>query len=180
MNRRPRLARSRLAAIAATLAVAALAFAAVACGEPADEDPTPVLTPPLTPASGTPRSTATAAQTPAASPDAGETPAETPSNGNGGGEAQEFTIVGLNTLFDETEFEATAGTIKFTFENKDGGILHNLAFYEGEDATGELVGATELKTGPATDVIELEFAAGTYFFQCDAHPATMAGTLTVT
>ncbi len=160
-----------LARIVAALAVGALALAAMACGEPADENQTPVLTPPLTPASGTPGATATAAETPSG------TPAETPSNG--GGEAQEFTIVGLNTLFDVTELDATAGTIKFTFENKDPGILHNLAFFDGADATADLVGATELKPGPATDVLELEFDAGSYYYQCDAHPATMFGTLTV-
>lgn len=152
--------------------MAALALAAAACGETSDADPTPVLTPPLTPASGTPRATATAAASPTAAP----RPAGTPSDGGG---AQAFTIVGANVIFDVKTIEAKAGTITFIFENKDGGVPHNIAFYRGSDATGEVVGKTEIKNGPATDTIALEFEAGSYFYQCDVHPATMDGTMTV-
>ena len=142
---------------------------AIACGEAEEFDPTPVLTPKITPASGgsgaTPVTQATSEPTASASAAAGE--------------AQEFTVVGSNTLFDVTEISAKAGPITITFKNQDGGILHNIAFYKGEDATAELAGATELTAGPVEQTLTLTLEAGSYYYQCDAHPATMSGTLTV-
>lgn len=148
-----------------------VALGAIACGEAEEFDPTPVATFKITPASGasgsiTPAADATAEPTAAASPAAG-------------GDVQEFTVVGQNTLFDVTKISAKAGTITITFKNQDGGILHNINFFNGADATAESVGATELKPGPAEDTLTMTLEAGSYYYQCDAHPATMNGVLTV-
>jgi len=155
------------------LVVALVVFAgllASACGETNNADPTPVQTWKITPASGD------GARTPTPAP-AEETP--TQPSGGGGGETV-LQLVGLNTLFDTDELEAPAGTITIEFDNRDGGIVHNVHVFEGEDANGESVGATELEAGPIQQTLTLELEPGTYFYQCDAHPATMSGILTVT
>lgn len=111
------------------------------------------------------------------------TQAATASNGddgeNGDDEENVFTIVSKNTLFDKTSIEAKAGEITLIEDNQDPGIVHNLHVFKGADATGEDLGATELATGPSKHEITLDLEAGDYFYQCDAHPATMAGTLKV-
>lgn len=88
-----------------------------------------------------------------------------------------------NTGFDPTSIAAPADTA-FTlhFVNDDGGIPHNVQVFEGADATGTPVFApegNELITGVAeTDYQVPALPAGTYTFNCLAHPATMVGTLT--
>jgi plastocyanin len=156
-----------------SIIVAGFVVAAVllgACGETSNADPTPVQTWKITPASGGGVATATPAT-------ADETP--TQPSGSGGGETV-LQLVGANTLFDKDELDAPAGTITIEFDNKDGGIPHNVNVFAGEDATGESVGATELEVGPVQQTLTLVLEPGTYFYQCDAHPATMAGILTVT
>jgi plastocyanin len=150
--------------------VMAAGLLAMGCGETSGADPTPVQTWKITPASGGGAPTATPAPVE-------ETPTQ-PSGGSGGGTVLE--LVGANTLFDKDELEAPAGTVTIEFDNRDGGIPHNVAVYEGEDATDDSVGATELEVGPVQQTLTLELEPGTYFYQCDAHPSTMSGILTVT
>ncbi|HXF72896.1 MAG TPA: cupredoxin domain-containing protein [Actinomycetota bacterium] len=89
-----------------------------------------------------------------------------------------------NTGFAETAVSAPADT-PFTihFVNDDPGIPHNVQIFEGEDASGTPVWAPEggeLVTGPAEVDYEIPaLPAGTYTFNCLAHPTTMVGTLTV-
>lgn len=113
-------------------------------------------------------------------------PAVTAAATEGGGDgddgddaASEITLVGKNTLWDKTELEAKPGEITFTVDNQDGGIVHNIHIYTGTDNTGEDVGETELEAGPVTQTLTVTLEPGTYFFVCDAHPATMAGTIEV-
>jgi len=176
----------------------ALSIVAAGCGESTPEDPTPVKTWKITPAPGG-QSTATPAESPAATPgtetaatepagtpevtpgtEAAETPTVTPGTEPPGGEATRLELIGLNTLFDKDELEAPAGTITIVFDNQDPGIVHNVSVFEGEEAEGDPIGLTELEVGPLVQELTLELDAGTYFYQCDAHPATMAGILTVT
>ncbi len=89
-----------------------------------------------------------------------------------------------NTGFAETSVRAPADT-PFTihFVNDDPGIPHNVQIFEGEEASGTPVWAPEgdeLVTGPAEVDYEIPaLPAGTYTFNCLAHPTTMVGTLTV-
>jgi len=94
-------------------------------------------------------------------------------------DASVIALVGKNTLWDKTKLEAKAGAVTFTVDNQDGGIVHNLHIYKGADNTGEDVGETELEAGPGTQTLTVTLEPGTYFFVCDAHPATMAGTIEV-
>ncbi|MGH2573853.1 MAG: cupredoxin domain-containing protein [Actinomycetota bacterium] len=70
------------------------------------------------------------------------------------------------------------GNVTIHFVNEDA-VQHNVAIFEGQDPTGELVFRGDLIAGPAE--IDYTFEApppGTYFFHCDVHPADMRGTIT--
>lgn len=89
-----------------------------------------------------------------------------------------------NTGFAETELSAPADTpFTILFKNDDTGIPHNVQIFEGTDTTVTPVFApanNELINGVAEVVYEIPaLPAGTYTFNCFAHPATMVGTLTV-
>jgi plastocyanin len=102
-------------------------------------------------------------------------------NGDDNGDAEDgvLTLVSKNTLYDKTELSAKAGEITIKHDNQDPGIVHNVHVYKGSDATGEDMGATELEAGPGQQTLVLNLEPGEYFYVCDAHPATMSGTLTV-
>lgn len=177
--------------------------AGIACSSSKDNDPTPVKQFKITPASGVPTSAAsataaalpTAARSPvqgtpasqptaAASPASGTpasqatgTPQGTATSGGGGGST--VSIAASNILFDKTKLAASAGTVKIEFDNKDGGIPHNFNVFDGKDATGKSLGATAIEAGPTKQELTIELKAGSYYFQCDVHPTTMSGTLTV-
>ena len=154
--------------ILAVLSSAAVLLAA--CGDATAEDPTPVTTWKITPADS--------ARTPGApTPAATSAPAETATPGGSAGTT--LTIIGVSSTFDEEELAAPAGPITIIFDNQDGGVIHNVHFFEGDDADGETVGETELEVGPLEQTLEMDLQPGEYFFQCDAHPPTMNGTLTV-
>jgi plastocyanin len=175
----------------------------IACSSSKDTDPTPVKQFKITPASGvptaaasatpasqataatasaqgTPTSQATAAASPASSTPASQvtaTPQGTATSGGGGGST--ISIVSLNILFDKTKLTASAGTVKIEFDNKDGGIPHNINVFDGKDASAKSLGATAIEAGPVKQELTLDLKAGSYFYQCDVHPTTMIGTLTV-
>jgi plastocyanin len=169
--------RRSLPAAVLVLVVAGAVSLAAACGDAATQDPTPVQTYKITPAAG-------AATTAPPTAEATEAPATTPeptSDGGGdGGGVTEFEIDGINNEFDIEELEAPAGRIVITFNNRDGGVPHNIHFFEGDDADGESVGETDLEPGPIVQTLEMDLEPGQYFYQCDVHPTTMTGTLVVT
>ena len=152
----------RAAALCFMLGAALLATAS-ACGggEDGDANQEPTKAP------------ATTASSPIATVDDGG------SDDDDGDDASAITLVGKNTLWDKTKLEAKSGDVTFTIDNEDGGIVHNLHIYKGTDNTGEDVGETELEAGPGTQTLTVTFEPGTYFFVCDAHPATMVGTIEV-
>ncbi len=140
---------------------AAMLAAASACGGGDDDGAEPEPT----------RPPATSASSPV--------PTASDSSDDDNDDASAITLVGKDTLWDKTKLEAKAGAVTFTVDNQDGGLVHNLHIYKGVDNTGEDVGATELEAGPGTQTLTVTFEPGTYFFVCDAHPATMAGTIEV-
>ncbi len=152
-----------VALLAATVVVAGVG---VACESAGASDPTPVLKFKITPAPST--YTTTTSATPTVGP------VESPSaSGNA------LTLVGQDSTFNETALTARPGAVTITFSNKDGGVVHNLHVFDGTDASGTSIGETDLESGPIDQELKLDLAPGTYYFQCDAHPATMKGTLTV-
>jgi plastocyanin len=165
---RRRVSRAPLALLAlATLAI----IAGAGCGTSRPFDPTPVKTFKITPAAAT-RSPAAAATAPATAP-------ATAAAVGDGADAPPLDLIGRDSKFDRTELSASAGAVTIRFDNRDAGVPHNVHVYRGTGAGGESMGQTELDAGPVKQELRLNLQPGAYYYQCDAHPSTMKGTLTV-
>ena len=165
------------------LGVLGVALFAAACGG-GDNNNTPTTTPA---ASATPKATATpaatatpkATTTPAATatPKATATPAATPTPTAGAGE---IVVTAQALAFDKKTVEVTAGqpfTIKL--DNKDTAV-HNLHIYTAKGGTSIAVTDPQAVPAGSTGTLTTTITQpGTYYFQCDFHPETMNGTLTV-
>jgi plastocyanin len=86
-------------------------------------------------------------------------------------------IAAKDVAFDTTSIRLPAGAAtRLRVANEDAGIYHNIAVYRDRQAS-DLVQRGALFDGPKTrDYVFEPFTAGTYYFQCDLHPA-MSGTL---
>jgi plastocyanin len=104
------------------------------------------------------------AQTPAAQDDEGAT----------------IELTAKNLEFDESTLTAPANTaVTLEFHNEDQGVQHNVAVYQGSDAS-QSVFKGELTTGVTDSRYEFTTPGpGSYFFRCDVHPDTMKGTFVV-
>ncbi len=152
-------------AVIALLAV----MSTVACSSSADTDPTPVKVFKITPAAG--GKTAVASASPA-------TQATAAGTASAGGSIT-IKASGSTLKFDTNTLSAAAGAVTIVFDNQDSGIPHNISVHEGSDAKGPTLGKTDLETGPVKQELKLDLKAGSYYFQCDVHPTTMKGALTV-
>lgn len=101
--------------------------------------------------------------------------------GGGGGGGPGATVVAQGTAFQTPDVAVQGGgQVTIRFDNRDAGIPHNMAVFQGADASAPVLFRGDLVTGPAAK--DYAFSApppGTYFFQCDVHPTQMTGTLTV-
>ena len=93
----------------------------------------------------------------------------------------EVRIVAKDIKFDKRTITVPAGAfVTVIFDNRDAGVLHNVAFYKSKKATEAIyVG----ETFPGPEVMTSKFTApstaGSNFFRCDVHPDTMTGTFVV-
>ena len=93
----------------------------------------------------------------------------------------EIRIVAKDIKFDKRTITVPAGAVvSVIFDNRDAGVLHNVAFYKSKKATEAIfVG----ETFPGPEVRTYKFTApstaGSNFFRCDVHPDTMTGTFVV-
>ncbi len=113
-----------------------------------------------------------------------ETPAvgETPTDGEtpAGGDSAEIQMLPGNT-FSTGELTIVADAeVTITADNTDG--THNFAVFSSEDVAGSGEGPiaeTGICGAPCEDSVNVNLAAGEYFFRCQVHPAIMTGTLVV-
>lgn len=108
----------------------------------------------------------------AASPPAGATPGGAPS-GNA------IQITAKNIKFDKTTLTAAAGDVTIQFNNADNAIPHNFAVYKSDSGPTDEIKHTDIAAGPVVQTLQLTLEKGTYFFDCQVHPAQMSGKLIV-
>jgi plastocyanin len=100
----------------------------------------------------------------------------------GGAKPERVTLTASGTKFLESTLTLTAGAkVSMAFDNKDAGLQHNFALFDGKDATAPALFHSPLVTGPSTATFTFTAPSkpGSYFFHCDVHPAQMTGTVTV-
>ena len=105
--------------------------------------------------------------------------AAAPAAAGGAGAAAGLTVVGTDNKFDKTKLEAAAGDVTITFKNA-GKVKHNLHVFDKKGGNTLADGAEgKIIDGGQTDTLKFKASAGSYFLQCDLHPDTMTGALTV-
>lgn len=88
-------------------------------------------------------------------------------------------ITAKNIQFDKNCLSAKANTpFTLTFVNQDP-VPHNVAVFQGGDASGPNVFRGEIFTGGQRTYRIPALRPGRYFYHCDVHPAAMTGTLVV-
>jgi plastocyanin len=114
-------------------------------------------------------------------PSAGASGAPTPGGSPAGTIIEVATPQEDSLAFVPNTLEAPANTDVTIRYTNDSNIPHNIHVFEGADNTAPSLGATEVVTGP--DAVEdLTFTTpgpGDYYFLCDVHGPSMAGTLHV-
>lgn len=155
--------------------VAVAALLSAACGGGSSEK-TPTAA--ATVAATATRSAATAAATKPANP--ATQPAETPTAAATSATAgTTLTLAEKNNLFDKSALKAAPGDVTFVINNQDNGIPHNFHLHKGNDAAGQDMGNTQIEVGPGTQTLKLTLTSGSYYYNCDVHPATAFGKLEV-
>jgi hypothetical protein len=92
-----------------------------------------------------------------------------------------ITLVAQNQKWDKTSVSAGADApVTVIMDNRDPGVLHNVAFYTNRSASQKIFGS-ELVAGPTqqTSNFTAPPAPGSYFFRCDVHADTMNGSFNV-
>jgi plastocyanin len=96
-------------------------------------------------------------------------------------EAATASIGARNLTFDKAELKLGASTaVNLVFDNKEA-QPHNISIFDGGDASAQKLFTGDLVNGPLKVTYKLPpLEPGAYFFQCDFHPTTMTGRVTVT
>jgi len=107
-------------------------------------------------------------------PTLGLAPSATPPGPGEGG----VEIAAVDLAFTTDTVAIPAGEpFAIVFDNRDAGVPHNVAIYTDETAA-EALFVGETFPGPRIERYEVPaLDAGSLFFRCDVHPATMVGTL---
>ncbi|MDD1715552.1 MAG: cupredoxin domain-containing protein [Methanolinea sp.] len=147
-----------------------LAFTSGCTGTPG---PGPAVTPTPVPATATatPLSTTSPASSPSATPAGTASPAATTVSPTPPPEVS-LTVTARGFAFDKSTITVPAGSrVTITFENKDQGASHNIAFYTS-NTLQNIIYIGKIINGPATTTYTFTAPAtsGTYYFRCDLHP----------
>jgi plastocyanin len=87
------------------------------------------------------------------------------------------TITAVNVLFEPATVSIGAGPVTIVLNNKDSAVAHNIHFYA---ASGASLASSDIEAGISMQTLSLgTLAPGSYDFDCDVHPTTMRGVLTV-
>jgi hypothetical protein len=112
--------------------------------------------------------------------DSGAAAEETAEEGVAGGPTT-ITLVAQNQKWDKSTVSASADApVTVIMDNRDPGVLHNVAFYTSRNLSQKIFGS-ELVAGPTqqTSNFLAPPVPGRYFFQCDVHTDTMTGAFVV-
>jgi plastocyanin len=93
----------------------------------------------------------------------------------------EYDIAMVDSLYEPDHFGTDAGDkVRFNLTN-DGEFVHNLriAGPDGEYDTDDDIVSEDVQPGEESDMVFTIDEPGSYEFQCDFHPETQTGTLTV-
>jgi plastocyanin len=101
-----------------------------------------------------------------------------PSGGGGAPSTTPLMSASSPAGFEQSAVEVAAGKpLTLTFDNKNAGVPHNVAIYDGPAEAKELFKGT-IVTGPTEVVYNVPpLPAGSYYFVCSVH-ANMHGTMT--
>lgn len=111
--------------------------------------------------------TSTAAQAPA-----GSASQSAPAGGGG------LSITAHNVAFDTSDLTVPAAGGKLTFVNQDS-TTHNFAVFKDKSAKDQLYKSPDVGSNQTVDLTLPKLDKGTYYFECQYHPTSMNGTLTV-
>lgn len=116
-------------------------------------------------------------------PTAAPTAAPTPSAAVEPDVTLEVTTTEANSLvFEPNSLDAPANKVALVNYLNDSSLQHNIVFLDSADASGNVLGETEIAAGPGnaqSTTFTTPSAAGDYYFYCVVHGAGMSGTLHV-
>ena len=108
--------------------------------------------------------------TKAAASSAAPAPAAASTNG--------LSITAHNVAFDTSDLTVPASGGKLSFVNQDS-TTHNFAVFKDKSATDQLYKSPDVSANQTVDLSLPKLKKGTYYFECQYHPTSMNGTLTV-
>ena len=127
--------------------------------------------------------TSVASTPPPDEPAADDSPPDVTASSSGAPVLEIATTADNTIAFSTSSLEAPAGQMATIRYDNDSPVPHNVAIYDGPDASGDKIVQTETISGPGAST-ETTFAVpevpGPYYFRCELHPLQMTGTLTVT
>jgi plastocyanin len=106
-------------------------------------------------------------------------PAEAAGGDGGGGGGGAVTLTAAGVAFDTDSLSLTAGEGGDVHFVNDDSVAHNFSIYEDDSATKDLFKGAETAGGSEADYSIPALDKGEYYFQCDLHPGSMTGTVTV-
>nr|MDQ3877291.1 cupredoxin domain-containing protein [Actinomycetota bacterium] len=104
---------------------------------------------------------------------AGEAPASAPAASGGG-----LSITAHNVAFDTSDLTVPADGGKLSFVNQDS-TIHNFAIFKDKSAKDQLYKSPDVSANQTVELSLPKLDKGTYYFECQYHPTSMNGTLTV-
>ncbi|MEA2476152.1 MAG: hypothetical protein QOC87_351, partial [Actinomycetota bacterium] len=108
-----------------------------------------------------------------AAPGSGPSPSASAASGGGG-----LTITAHNIAFDTSDLTVPAAGGKLTFVNQDS-TTHNFAIFKDKSAADQLFKSPDVGANQTVDLTLPKLDKGSYYFECQYHPTSMNGTLTV-